>query len=184
MNTPPRFTIRDARADERAKIEELTLTAYAEYASVMTPSAWDGLAQAVRTALATDAQVERIVAEHNGELIGSVLLYPPQVDTYHGAIAPTSAPEVRLLAVAPAGRGQGVGRALMHECIKRTRQAGATELGLHTSDSMQAAMQLYERLGFVRAPAYDFQPSGAEVVKAYRLPLAGAPREVRETASP
>ncbi len=61
---------------------------------------------------------------------------------------------------------------MMHECIERARRAGATELGLHTSDSLRVAIHLYERLGFVRAPEYDFQPPGAEVVKAYRLPLA------------
>jgi predicted N-acetyltransferase YhbS len=170
MNTP--LIIRDARPDERTAIKKLTLAAYEEYATVMAPSAWAGLAQAVRTALATDDPVERIVAEHNGELVGSVLLYPPQVDTYQGALAPTSAPEVRLLAVAPGARGQGVGRALMHECIERARRAGATELGLHTSDSLRVAIHLYERMGFVRASEYDFQPEGAEVVKAYRLPLA------------
>jgi ribosomal protein S18 acetylase RimI-like enzyme len=182
MNTA--LTIRDARSDERAAIEELTQAAYAEYATVMTPSAWDGLAQAVRTALATtDENVERIVAEHNGALVGSVLLYPPQVDTYSGALAPRSAPEVRLLAVAPEARGQGVGRALMHECIERARRAGATELGLHTSDSLRVAIHLYERLGFVRAPEYDFQPPGAEVVKAYRLPLDGPSREAGDATS-
>ena len=171
MNTPYPVHIRDARADEWAAIANLTLAAYAEYATVMEPVAWSALAQAVRTALASDEVAERIVAEHDGELVGSVLLYPPQVDTYHGALAPTSVPEVRLLAVAPAARGQGVGRALMRECIERARRAGATELGLHTSDSLRVAIHLYERLGFVRAPAYDFQPNGAEVVKAYRLPL-------------
>jgi GNAT superfamily N-acetyltransferase len=171
MNTPHDLLIRDARAAERAAIADLTLAAYAEYATVMAPSAWAALAQAVHTALATDKAVERIVAEHDGALVGSVLLYPPQVDTYHGALAPTSVPEVRLLAVSPAAQGQGVGRALMHECIERARRAGATELGLHTSDSLRVAIHLYERLGFVRAPADDFQPNGAEVVKAYRLRL-------------
>ncbi len=171
MNTPHGLLIRDARADEQGAIASLTLAAYAEYATVMAPTAWASLAQAVRAALAGDEVAERIVAEQRGVLVGSVLLYPPQVDTYHGALAPTSAPEVRLLAVAPSARGQGVGRALMHECIERARRAGATELGLHTSDSLRVAVHLYERLGFVRAPAYDFQPDGAEVVTAYRLPL-------------
>jgi ribosomal protein S18 acetylase RimI-like enzyme len=78
---------------------------------------------------------------------------------------------VRLLAVAPEARGTGVGRALMGECVRRARAMGATELGLHTSVSMRAAMQLYERMGFVRAPEFDFQPPGAELVEAYRLRL-------------
>jgi len=34
-------------------------------------------------------------------------------------------PEVRLLAVAPAARGKGIGEALMRECIRRARRSGA-----------------------------------------------------------
>jgi ribosomal protein S18 acetylase RimI-like enzyme len=37
---------------------------------------------------------------------------------------------------------------------------------------MRAAMRLYDRLGFVRAPELDFQPPDAELVQGYRLPLA------------
>jgi GNAT superfamily N-acetyltransferase len=164
--------IRDARADERAAIRELTLTAYAEYATVMTTSAWAGLDHAVRMALDGEETAERIVAEQAGALIGSVMLCPPASDAYGGAVARIDWPEVRLLAVAPAARGQGVGIALMHECMRRARRAGAKALGLHTSQSFHTARRMYERMGFVRVPAYDFQPDGAELVTAYRLDLA------------
>ena len=164
-------TVRSAREDERDAIRELTLRAYAEYGTVMAPSAWAGLEQAVRAALASEERADRIVAERGGALVGSVLLYPPAADAYAGAARRASWPEVRLLAVAPEARGQGVGRALMDECVRRARAAGAAELGLHTSRSMEAATRMYEQMGFVRAPEYDFQPSGAELVKAYRLRL-------------
>jgi hypothetical protein len=36
---------------------------------------------------------------------------------------------------------------------------------------MRAALRMYERMGFVRAPEYDFHPQGAEQVWGYRLPL-------------
>jgi ribosomal protein S18 acetylase RimI-like enzyme len=59
----------------------------------------------------------------------------------------------------------------VEECARRARRMGATELGLHTSRSMAAAMRMYRRMGFVRAPDHDFQPPGAELVEGYRLPL-------------
>jgi ribosomal protein S18 acetylase RimI-like enzyme len=65
-----------------------------------------------------------------------------------------------------------VGVALVRECVRRARRAGARELGLHTSASMRAAIHMYERMGFRRAPAFDFQPPGAELVTAYRLDLS------------
>ena len=59
----------------------------------------------------------------------------------------------------------------MDECVTRARASGATSLTLHTTDFMQAAVRLYGRLGFVRAPDLDFQPAPGVVVKGYRLDL-------------
>jgi GNAT superfamily N-acetyltransferase len=78
---------------------------------------------------------------------------------------------VRLLAVAPEARGQGIGTALMKECIRRARGLGAGCLNLHTTDMMQVAMGMYERMGFVRAPDLDFHPDPGIAIKAYRLNL-------------
>lgn len=75
------------------------------------------------------------------------------------------------MAVAPSARGQGIGTALLQECVRRARRSGATTLGLHTHDAMQAAVRLYERAGFVRAPELDFQPPAGVLVKGYRLRL-------------
>ena len=174
MSASDGLTVRDARPDEHGAVAELTLRAYAEYARVMAPAAWAGLDGAVRAALAADAPAERIVAELEGNLVGSVALYPPAADAYNGLAGRASWPELRLLAVAPEARGHGVGRALVDECVRRARHMGAAELGLHTSESMRVAMEMYERMGFVRAPEHDFQPEGAELVRGYRLPLGEA----------
>ena len=163
--------IRDARDDERDAVRELTLAAYAEYASGMTPDAWRGLAGAVHDALASDAPAHRIVALHDRRLVGSVMLYPPQASAYGALTAASTWPELRLLAVAANFRGLGVGHQLVAECIRRARADGAAAIGLHTSHSMQGAMRLYARVGFVRAPETDFQPEGAELVEGYRLGL-------------
>jgi ribosomal protein S18 acetylase RimI-like enzyme len=169
------FFIRTAIPNERAAISELTVRAYAQYATIMAPAAWAALEQAMRNGLASqergDPGITRVVAEQAGALVGSVLLYAPASDAYDGAAPPAAHPEIRLLAVAPELRGHGIGDALMRECIRHARGMGARELGLHTSHSMQAAKRMYERMGFVRAPEHDFQPAGAELVEAFRLPL-------------
>ena len=99
------------------------------------------------------------------------MLFPADTAAYGNGIVPVRWPEVRMVAVAPEARGRGVATALMEECARRARMSGATELGIHTSDSMQTAIRLYEAMGFVRASERDFQPAGAELVKGYRLPL-------------
>jgi GNAT superfamily N-acetyltransferase len=170
MTDPRDLRIRDARDDERSVIRELTLASYAPYSAVMAPTAWQGLVAAVRAALDTTEPAERIVAEQGGRIVGSVMLFPPG-ENYGGAAAGAQWPELRLLAVAPEVQGQGVGRALVEECVRRARRTGAAALGLHTSKSMRTAIRMYERMGFGRAPEHDFQPEGAELVTAYRLPL-------------
>jgi GNAT superfamily N-acetyltransferase len=162
--------IRDALDGELDAIRDLTLAVYREYATVMTPDAWAGLEGAVRAALeAADAQ--RIVADDDGTLIGSVTLFPPDSVAYGEYTGALPAPELRLLAVSRTQRGRGIGRALVEECIRRARRDGATALGLHTSSSMAIARDLYLRMGFERAPELDFFPPGAEHVEGYRLRL-------------
>jgi GNAT superfamily N-acetyltransferase len=164
------ITVRDARPDERDAVRDLTLDVYREYAKIMTADAWAGLDGAVRKALEAD-DAECIIARDGETLIGSVMLFPPDTAAYGEYTGALRAPELRLLAVPESARGKGVGRALVEECIRRARRSGATELGLHTSESMSTARDLYLRIGFERAPEHDFFPPGAERVEGYRLRL-------------
>ena len=164
------FVIRDARPDEYDAVRDLTLGAYSTYASIMETDAWTGLDGAVRRALESET-AQRIVADDQGTLIGSVMLFPPDTAAYGEYTGALPAPELRLLAVPESARGRGVGRALVEECIRRARRGGATALGLHTSKSMATARELYVRMGFERAPDTDFFPPGAEHVEGYRLRL-------------
>ena len=165
----PERLIREAGVADRGAIHDLTLAAYEEYASRMPPALWRGYRENIEATLAAPAPAAQLVAEAAGVVVGSVLLYPAMADVAAGR----PWPEVRLLAVAPAARGRGIGGALMRECIQRTRASGATALSLHTTDLMRVAKAMYERMGFVRAPEQDFQPEGAELVMGYRLAIDG-----------
>jgi GNAT superfamily N-acetyltransferase len=171
VSSAPEVVVRDARADERIALRELTLSAYAQYATIMAPSAWTGLRDAILSALSTDPVAQQIVAEQHGRILGSVLLFPPSTDAYGASGPRTRWPEIRLLAVAPEARGLGIGKQLVAECVRRARDTGAAAVGLHTSRSMREAIQLYERAGFVRDPDGDIQVEGTEAVEAYRLTL-------------
>jgi len=168
---PGRLMIRDARNDDRDAVREVVLRAYAEYASMMPERLWTGYRQQMLATLDSVGSAECIVAERNGALVGSVLLLPPAAAAYGSSVLKADYPEVRLLAVPPEARGHGIGAALMEACAERARRAGARALGLHTTDLMRAAVRMYERLGYVRAPEHDFVPAPGMLVKGYRLAL-------------
>ena len=167
-------TIRDARPDDAAAVRAVTLAAYEQYARVLTPPLWAAYRHDIVTTLAAAPPTTLIVAEAAGAVVASVLLQPAgSVTAQPGGDREIrlAEPEVRLLAVGPAGRGRGLGRRLMEECIRRSRAAGAPTLTLHTTDMMRVAVALYERMGFVRAPELDFAPAPGVAVKGYRLAL-------------
>lgn len=166
--------VRDARPGDQDMIRDVTLAAYQEYAAQMPAQHWEGYRQNILTTLAEVKPAEQIVAERQGTILGTVLLYPSGTvigTDPTGKPVRLTWPEVRLLAVAPAQRGQGIGTLLMDECIRRARRSGATALTLHTTDLMQTAMRLYERLGFVHFAELDFHPAPGLTIKGYRLNL-------------
>jgi ribosomal protein S18 acetylase RimI-like enzyme len=167
--------LRDARPSDRNAIEAVTLAAYQQYAALM-PGYWEGYRQNILATLADVQAAEQIVAQRATSIVGTVLLYPAgtAIDTPAGTLVSLTAPEVRLLAVEPAARGRGIGAALMHECSRRARASGARALTLHTADIMEAAIRLYERLGFQRAAELDFEPAPGAMLKGYRLSLEEA----------
>jgi GNAT superfamily N-acetyltransferase len=164
--------IRDARETDRDTIQSVTLSAYEQYAPQMN-GMWKFYQENIVATLANVKPAEQIVAETKDGIVGTVLLFPAgtQVHAPDGTSITLPLPEIRLLAVAPSARGQGIAKALMQECLRRARQAGVDAITLHTTDMMNVAMQMYERMGFVRVPALDFTPAPGNVVKGYRFDL-------------
>ena len=122
---------------------------------------------------------ETYVAELDGRIVGSVAFYPDVVLEGWSNL-PDGWAGFRALAVDPAARGAGIGRALVDHCIRRAREVAAPVLGIHTIHLLADAMRLYERVGFVRCPEYDlraadvFPAEGSDDTTgpAFRLDLA------------
>jgi GNAT superfamily N-acetyltransferase len=164
------LTLRDSRPEELDEVARLVRDAYRQYAPIMPSQAWQSYEADMMDVRSRLSESQLIVAELDGQLAGSVTLYP---DASHTSLEgwPEGWGGVRLLAVHPKYRGRGIGRALMEECIRRCRLHGMTAIGLHTTEMMVVACRLYEEMGFVRIPEYDFHPGPGAVVMAYRLDL-------------
>jgi len=75
-----------------------------------------------------------------------------------------------MLAVSRKYRRKGIAEALLKECIRLAKAKDCHYIGLHTADFMKTAMRLYEGMGFVRIPQFDFQPADdGIIVKAFKL---------------
>ncbi|MFY4776587.1 GNAT family N-acetyltransferase [Metabacillus sp. RGM 3146] len=165
-------TIREALDHEVEGIREQRVKAYEEHAPSIPDGHWDALKKAISSASDTGPGVELLAAELDGEVVGSVALYPAKLDAYDGLVDLMDYPEIRMLAVSERARRKGVAEALIKECVRRTKAKGSPYIGLHTADFMKAAMRLYERMGFTRLPQFDFEPAGdGIIVKAYRLTI-------------
>jgi putative acetyltransferase len=66
--------------------------------------------------------------------------------------------EMKRLFVRPAFRGQGIGKLLAERIVEEARAIGYRTIRLDTLPHMQAAIRLYEELGFVRCAAYYETP--------------------------
>jgi GNAT superfamily N-acetyltransferase len=158
-------TIRHAREDELDIVASLVVDAYAEHAARMSPDAWSMFAQNIANVRGRLGDAELLVAERHGRIVGSVTVF----SAWRGAQEDSLG--VRLLAVPPAERGTGVGTALMRHCIGRAQAEGKSRVVLTTTQGMEDARDLYDRLGFEREPSLDHEPAPGVRAEGYALKL-------------
>ncbi len=172
MNEPAkdRPHLRVARPEEHDEVSELMRDAYREYQTHFAPEVWEGYVRDIMDVRSRLGVADLIVAEMAGRLVGAVTFYPEASHSEREGW-PAGWAGVRLLAVLPDARGLGIGKALMDECLRRCRQLAVPTLGLHTTEPMAVARGMYERMGFVRTPEYDFHRDRGLLVMAYRLDL-------------
>lgn len=112
---------------------------------------------------------ELIVADGAGAIAGAVVHLPP--GAARSAIFPEDWSVIRMLVVAPASRGHGIGRQLVAASLRAAQRYGAPAIGLHTSPIMSSALRLYQALGFERDQ--DLAPIRGVPYGRYRLDASG-----------
>jgi ribosomal protein S18 acetylase RimI-like enzyme len=66
--------------------------------------------------------------------------------------------EMKRMYVLPAYQGVGAGRLMLEALLREARTLGYRAMRLDTLTSLQAALHLYRRYGFVEIPPYRFNP--------------------------
>ena len=159
--------IREAEAGELEAVEALVKGAYREFRELVPEEGWKRWMASITQAV-NEGEGLLLVAEAEGAIQGTVQFFPDASRARQGQW-PAAAATIRLLAVRPEARGRGLGTLLTQECLRRAWTLKIATIYLYTGRFMQAARQIYEKLGFKRAPEYDPPQEPGPI--AYRVDL-------------
>ena len=163
----PELVVREAVPADYPAIRELVIAAYRQYADLIAPEVFSAY-QADLLDLDRHARHGRLLVVEADQWVCAFAAWYPDASV-QGVGLPAGWVSGRALAVHPAARGTGAARALMATGERLAREAGAPVVAFHTVSFMTGAIALYERLGYHRAPEFDYDWA------ARRSPSAATP---------
>ena len=144
--------VRAAVPADYPAIREVVIAAYRQYADLIPPDIFSSYLADVLD-LDTHARHGRLIVIEADERVCAFGAFYPDGSTQG---FPPEWASGRALAVQPDARGNGAAHALLAAGEHLALQAGAPVLAFHTHSYMTGAIALYERMGYRRAPEFDF----------------------------
>jgi GNAT superfamily N-acetyltransferase len=167
-------SVRPLRADETELLKTLRLRSLAESPDSFANSFADADAkpdsywQEMTRSVTEPGRHVMFVAEKDAAPVGLAF---GLLDKEHAATA-----QLGGMWVEPAARGLGVGRALGEAVLAWARERGFARVILWVTDGNDAAIALYERMGFARTGDRDRLPSNRDLgTLEMALPLSSTP---------
>ena len=153
--SPPvsRFILRPARALDAPLIASVLRATFAEFELRYTPAAFAATVLSPQEVLARLDEGPLWVAEASSDIIGTV-----------GAKQISGSVLIRGMAVAPRGRGSGIGVALLRRVEEFAARQGVRQLELFTTAFLDRAIALYSSAGFAFT-GERVSPHGTELLR-------------------
>jgi GNAT superfamily N-acetyltransferase len=155
------YIIRNAKPNEFEEIGKLMVRVYSQLEGFPKeseqPDYYNMLANIGE--LTKKPNTELLIAVSSEGKIGGAVVYFSDMKFYGSGGTATreqNASGFRLLAVDPSVRGQGIGKLLSIECIRKAKEHQNSQVVIHTTKAMQVAWKMYENLGFKRSKDLDF----------------------------
>ncbi|NNG18446.1 GNAT family N-acetyltransferase [Naumannella sp. ID2617S] len=158
--------VRAAEPVEYAAVGELCVQAYQPSGMPPEQEYWRMLRDVAGRAAGSEVWV---AVDADGSLLGTVTWCGP--GSPHRQISRDGEAEFRMLAVAPAAQGRGVGGLLLAAVLDRARADGCSAVVLCSAGWMTAAHRMYARAGFRRTPELDWTPAPGIHLQSFRLAL-------------
>lgn len=153
----PRVRLREPRPGDLGWVVQRNAEVYAE------EYGWNAEYETLVARIVAGGHERAWIAELDGERAGCVFCVRDD--------APGTA-RLRLLLVAPAARGHGIGRRLVEACVAHARAVGHRELVLWTNDVLVSARRIYEAAGFELVGEKPHRSFGRDLVgQDWRLVL-------------
>ncbi|EZH75452.1 hypothetical protein ATO12_01345 [Aquimarina atlantica] len=141
---------REANADDFEGLRRLGKISYAEFSEVLSPENWKTLS----TVLESEENVLNLIeiskifiCEIDSDIIGMIYFIPKGNPT---ELYQSDWCYIRFLGVDPKYRGFGIGKELVNTCLRYAKKTGEQTIALHTSEFMDPARTIYEKIGFKR----------------------------------
>jgi len=167
------YTIRNAKLSEFDEIGKLMVEVYSLLEGfpkeTEQPNYYKMLANIGE--LTNKPETELLVAVSSDNKIAGGVVYFSDMQYYGSGGTATkeqNASGFRLLAVDSLTRGKGIGKLLVNECIRKTKDKKLSQVIIHTTMAMQTAWKMYENIGFKRSEDLDFM-QGELPVFGFRL---------------
>ncbi len=172
MDVVGRAVIRDARPEDDAVIGELLVSAFVtQYAQKLPEVVYtEARKQELRDVASRRKVATVLVAEVDGEVVGTVALFPPGAPGSE-AWLPNSA-DLRGLATPVRYHGQGLARPLLDAAEALARKWDLDAVCLHVRRGVAGVARMYMKRGYVREPAGDLDLPSV-YLEAYVLRLKG-----------
>ena len=130
--------IRRANNSDCENVQKLVFGVLGEYDLPLDTGATDRDIFDIETSYLKRGGVFEIIEDREGNLLGTVGLYPLDAETV----------ELRKMYFAKELRGRGFGKLMLEKMIERARTLGYKKIYLETASVLREAVRLYEKYGF------------------------------------
>lgn len=145
-----KISFKQANTHDIPDLKNLAIKAWSRFQPQLTPQNWTKLYNNLNSNKTYEDLLHLskciICTTNDNLIIGMVFLVPSNNPT---DIYDKDWSVIRFLSVNPEYSGKEIGKKLILKCIEEAKRNGEKIMALHTSEMMQAAIHIYESLGFM-----------------------------------